>query len=93
MTAARITDLRFTPASATEAATGLLGFVRCVFADTLVLDGIAVRQTLSGRLTLAFPSRRDRAGNPHPYVRPRDDATRLAIEAEVFATLFAESAS
>jgi DNA-binding cell septation regulator SpoVG len=82
-----VTDLHYTPAGTTEAATGLLGFVRFTYGGTLVLDSVAVRQTLTGRLALAFPTKRDRAGQLHAYVRPRNTAARVAIESAVFTAL------
>lgn len=66
---------------------GLLGWVTCTIADALVLDGITLRRTLEGRLTLSFPARSDRRGRQHPFVRPLDDPTRRAIEAAVFRAL------
>lgn len=65
---------------------GLLGFLRFGFAD-LVIDGVALRHTLGGRPTLAFPERRDRFGRRHPIVRPRDDQARLGIERALFRAL------
>jgi DNA-binding cell septation regulator SpoVG len=62
---------------------GLLGFVS-VYYGQLVIDGIVVRRTAEGRLTLSFPERRDRHGGRHPYVRPVDDAARKEIEKAVF---------
>ena len=55
--------------------------------NRLKLDGVAVRRTLSGRLALSFPERRDGNGRSHALVRPFDDATRRAIEVQVFSAL------
>ena len=65
--------------------TGLLGFVSVYYGD-VVLDGLTVRQTADGRLTLSFPERRDRRGGRHPYIRPIDDAARQRIERAIFAS-------
>ncbi len=49
-----------------------------------MLDGITVRRTREGRLTLSFPARRGRGGESHAYIRPLDDRARLAVEREIF---------
>lgn len=87
MNAPRLLDVRFTPASDTDAAVGLLAYVSCTFEGLLRLDGLTLRRTLAGRVTLTYPARTDRAGRRHPYYRPVDDDARLAIEAQVFAAL------
>ena len=61
---------------------GLLGYLALQFGP-LALDGVTVRKTAQGKLTLSFPSRTDRAGRRHPLIRPLDDQARLEIEAEV----------
>lgn len=63
---------------------GLLGYLSVHVGD-LLLDGLTVRRTAQGRLTLAFPERRDRQGRRHPYFRPVDDAARQRFERAVFA--------
>ena len=87
MTGLRISDVHFTSAHADDRGQGLLGFLSCVVDGQLKLDGITLRQTRDGRLTLAFPERRDSAGRRHPYVRPVDDAARAAIEHEILQAL------
>ena len=66
-----------------DARSGLLAYLS-VFYGQLVLDGLTVRRTAGGRLTLSFPERRDRQGRRHPYIRPVDDDARRAIEKAVF---------
>ena len=73
----------WTRASDGDIRSGLLGFVSVFFGD-VVVDGITVRKTAEGRLTLSFPERRDRLGRRHPIVRPIDNKARLAIEKAVF---------
>jgi len=70
---------------------GLLGYLSLFHGD-LVIDGVTVRRTAAGKLTLSFPERRDRHGRAHSVVRPVDDAARRAFEAAVFgeATLTRE---
>lgn len=82
-----VSGLTFTPADAAARESGLLGFIACTVGGRLRLDGIGLRRTRGGSLTLSFPERRDRTGRAHAYIRPLDNATRLTIEAEVFAAL------
>jgi len=82
-----ITDVRFTPAGAGEVSSGLLGYLSLTMGDVLRLDGVVLRRTAAGRLALAFPARTARDGTRHPYMRPVDDAARVAIEAQVLGAL------
>lgn len=75
-----VSDINFTPASPRDAATGLLGWVELTVAGTLRLDGIAVRRTLAGSLTLAFPAPTSSSGRRRKLVRPVDAAARERIE-------------
>ena len=81
-----VTSIRFAPAGEADRRTGLLGWITCTVGH-LVLDGITVRRTREGRLTLSFPARRSRGGEQHAYIRPLDDRARLAIEREVFRAI------
>lgn len=80
--------------SADDQRRGLLGFVSLVYGD-LVLDGITVRRTEAGRLTLSYPERRDGQGRRHALMRPIDDEARLRIEKAIFeaATVTEEAQS
>ena len=69
--------------SDSDVRSGLLGFVSVFYGD-LILDGITVRRTAEGRLTLSFPQRRDGRGRSHPLFRPIDDAARVRIEKAIF---------
>jgi len=82
-----VTGLRYSPAAPSEATSGLLGFCSFLIDGRLRVDGIAVRRKLGGELTLAWPARTDADGRRHPYLRPIDEATRRALEADVFAAL------
>ena len=62
---------------------GLLGYVSIVYGD-VVLDGLTIRRTAAGKLTISYPQRRDGQGQRHPLIRPVDDAARLRIEKAVF---------
>ena len=83
----RVTDIAFTLAPRHAHARGFLGWARFTVDGRLGLDGIAVRKTTSGRLTLSFPERVDSHGHAHAIVRPLDDATRRSIEIQVFDAL------
>jgi hypothetical protein len=78
-------EIKTTDPEAAE--TGLLGWITCRLNGRLQLDGLALRKTLDGRHTLSFPARRDGAGRQRFYLRPLDDATREAIEQQVFKAL------
>jgi hypothetical protein len=66
--------------------TGILGWITMQL-DSVQLDGVALRRTRDGALTLSFPERRDKAGQRHPIVRPLGRAERQEIEALVIARL------
>ena len=77
----------FTPATEEDAKRGLLGYVTLTFADLLLLDGVTLRVTDTGRHALSFPCRTDSQGRRHPYFRPQDDRARRVIEDAVFNIL------
>ena len=81
-----IRSVRFIPASDAEAERGLLAYVKLEFGP-LILDGVTLRRTLDGRLTLGWPERTDRQGNRHPLMRPISDAARLELENAVLREL------
>lgn len=87
ITAKLISGVGFTPATADDAKRGLLGYVVLTFADLLLLDGITLRVTETGRHALSFPCREDRQGRRHPLFRPQNDRARRIIEDAVFAVL------
>ncbi|MCP3919760.1 MAG: hypothetical protein GY711_29855 [bacterium] len=82
----RITDVRFTP-TATDAGDGLVGFLSMLVNDGLVVDGVTLRRSAEGELYLSYPARTDRNGTRHPYVRPREESLRVAIERQVLDQL------
>jgi len=86
-----VSDLRFSEASEADARTGLVGWIRLVINDAIVLDGIALRRTLDGnRLTLSFPARRDGSGRQRFFSRPISDSVRRELERQVFERLHLE---
>ena len=84
----RVSGVRLTPASPADQHSGLLGFVRCTLDGDLAVDGIGLRRTRSGRLTLSWPGHKTVTGRFHPHVRPISEAACAAIEAELLEHLF-----
>lgn len=87
MTAFRISDIRFCPASSIDERAGLLGWSSFVLNDGLRVSSVAVRRTLGGAITLSFPIRKDGRRIARPIVIPTTHATHKAIEAVVLAEL------
>lgn len=81
-----ISSVRLVAASGADRARGLL-FFASFDCGLLHVDGVTIRRTRDGRLALSFPVRRDRSGRQRAIVRPRDDAARREIEAQVLAAL------
>ena len=89
-----VSDVSLIPAAPSVSSGGLIGFVAATIDGVLRVDGLALRRTRSGRLVLTFPTRRDRRGREHPYLRPTCARVRLAIEAAILGELgLAEAAS
>ena len=86
----RITSIAFTTASAAHVQTGLIGWINFVLNDTLLVDGVTLRRTVDGKLTLSFPERRDTRGRKHSILRPVDDDARRDIERQIFDQLCIE---
>jgi len=88
----RVSELRFIPATSTERAAGLLGFVSFLLNEALRLDGVTVRRTLAGPVCLSWPTRTDRAGKKHALIRPITDDARRDLEAQVLGALGLDAA-
>ena len=86
-----VSEVRLVTATEADQRRGLLGFVSLHIDGRIVVDGVALRRTREGRLTLAFPKRLDRQGRRHPVVRSLDDETRVSIEHQVFTALGLEA--
>jgi hypothetical protein len=82
-----ISRLRYVPADPFERRNGLFGYLSLDVNDALRLDGITVRRTRDGRLTLSYPVRTNERGVEFFVVRPIRDDVRLAIEHRVFEDL------
>jgi hypothetical protein len=87
LTAKLISGVGFTPGTEDDAKRGLIGYVTCCFGELLLLDGLVLRRTESGRHALSFPCRTDGRGTRHPYFRPLDDRARNIIENAIFNVL------
>ena len=83
----RISEVRLVSGPPADVRGGLIGWVSCIINGTIYLDGISLRRTLNGRLTLSFPGRCDRAGRRHYYVRPLNERGRRDIEHQVLEAL------
>jgi hypothetical protein len=82
-----ISDVKFTATNPSERDSGMLGYMSFLVNGGLRLDGITLRRTMGGKLTLSFPARRDRRGGEHHLMRPISDAVRIQIEQQVFDAL------
>ncbi|MBK9386054.1 MAG: hypothetical protein IPN34_14680 [Planctomycetes bacterium] len=85
-----LSELRFTPSAPRFRAEGLLGWLSLVLNGALRIDGVAVRRTMSGRVSLSFPDRVAHDGRRHPILRPLDAHARAALETAVIAALETE---
>lgn len=81
-----LTDVDFAPASASDTASGLLGWVG-FSVGALRLDSVQIRRTRDGHLELSFPGRRSRSGRMRRYVVPLNPEARGEIERQVLAEL------
>lgn len=81
-----LSDIKFTRGSESERGRGLLGYLRVQYGE-LALDGLTLRRTAAGRLTISYPGRRDRAGQYHPYFRPADAEKRADFERQVLGAI------
>jgi DNA-binding cell septation regulator SpoVG len=91
MSGVTLTEFQLSPADAEHRKTGLMGWVSFTINDTLRLDGVTVRRTAGGRLTLAFPSKIDRNGRKRSLIRPISEDARLDIEDQVFSILMMDA--
>lgn len=87
-----IGSVRFKRGTDADFARGLLAYVRVEYGD-LVIDGLTLRRTLEGSLSISWPKRRDRGGNQHAIVRPLTDAARQDVERAILAAMRRQEAS
>ena len=81
---ARVSSVRFTRA---HTGGGLLGWVSFQLEPGLLVDGVALRRSLSGDLVFSWPARKDGAGKLHHHVRPLDDESRRSVEGQLLEEL------
>ena len=86
-TTVSVSALRFTAATQEENESGLLGWIALRLNGVFDLDGLALRRTRSGQLTVSFPARKDRFGQKHFYFSPADRDTHREIEEEILRAL------
>lgn len=82
-----ITDVRFAAAPEALRRTGLHGWASCVMNGLLRLQGIAVRRTRVGDITISFPRRKDDFATEHRYFVPTSAAIGFEIERQVLEAL------
>ena len=83
----QVSEIKFVASGPADAERGLLGFLSCVVAHGLRLDGLTLRRTSDGRFSISYPARRDAAGRQHFFVRPTDEVIRCDIENQVLEAL------
>lgn len=82
-----VTETRFTASTPADRETGLFGYVVVTLNGHLQIDGIALRRTLDGRMTISWPDRRTASGRPGVSVRPLDRETQEDLERQVLSAL------
>lgn len=83
----RISDVRLTPASATDEEAGLLGYIGFTINGVLALDGVTLRRAADGGEYICYPARTARTGTRHALIRPLSEAARLHVQAQVLSAL------
>ena len=82
-----LNEFKFSAANRMEMKTGLLGWIAFTVNGTLRVDGVTLRKTAEGRLTLSFPAKTSRDGRKRPILWPISNTAREAIESLVFSQL------
>jgi hypothetical protein len=83
----RISGVRFCRGSPAEIEHGLKGYISCVLNGAIGIDGLTLRRTQAGSLSISFPSRRDSRGRRHHSVWPKDRRAHYEIEQQILADL------
>ncbi len=79
--------LAFSKSSDFDRDSGLLGWIKVKIAGWLVLDGITLRRSRHGQLSISLPVRTDKMGNQYPYMRIVGAASRQEFECQVLRAL------
>lgn len=77
--------VKLTFSSLSDKKGGLLGFLSVVLNDSLVLDGLALRKTRYGKLTISYPTRVDNHGVKHFLIKPINDEVRRELELQILS--------
>jgi DNA-binding cell septation regulator SpoVG len=88
----RVSDVRLFPGSLRDVADGLLGYLLIELDGGLLLDGITLRRSRAGELTLSYPAKRG-PGVEYFYIRPVDAESRREIERQILAALDLEDSA
>jgi hypothetical protein len=87
-----VSNVKLVAAPRAQQELGMLGYVSFELDGMLGLDGVTLRKTRDGRLTLSYPARRDGRGVDHPLVRPLSHRAMKVIESQVLCSLGLEDA-
>lgn len=87
MTTVVVSEIRFSPSPSGESNRGLLGWVSFVVNGAIRVDGVALRETMRGILTLSYPSKTTPSGGRHPYVLPVGRVACDEIQRQVLSQL------
>lgn len=79
----QVTEVRFTPGSADDLRSGLLGWIACTLGGLVRLDGLTIRRTRGNRLTVSFP----RGNRRYPPIRPLNQEARAVLEEQILAEI------
>ncbi|MBK9386430.1 MAG: septation protein SpoVG family protein [Planctomycetes bacterium] len=82
-----LTDIKLALPNDEDVNRGLLAFLQLELDELLTVDGVALRMTREGLVTLAFPAKTTNSGRRRDIVRPLDARARTAIERTVFTAL------
>ena len=82
-----VSEVTFAATGQRDRELGLFGFVSFLLNDAIKVDGVTLRKTRDGRLTLSYPAKKDAGGRSFPYFRPVSDEVRRSIESQVFAAI------
>ena len=86
-----VSDVRLMPGSWRDAQAGLLGYVQFVVGGVVRVDGLTLRRTRRGRLTLSYPIKKYTAEAKFHVVCPVNDEARREVERQVLACLGLET--
>ena len=85
-----VSNVNFVKGSEAEQGTGLLGYVSFDLNGMMRVDGVTLRHTREGRLSLSYPERRDGRGHGHSLIRPLSHRAQADIQRQVLSALASE---